>query len=282
MKHFVALLLSLAALAVHAQQLEILTLRFRNAEQVVPQLQPLVAPGGALTGSGSKLFVRTTPNNLADLKRVLAEIDREPRRLLVSVRRGGELRREASGAGVGGTAGSGNVRIWSSGGDGGRGGSVEIRNGETVIRGNAYEARTRGSEDVAQQVQTVEGGRAFISVGRSVPVPVRRRVVTPTGSVVVTDAVEYREIDSGFYAEPRVSGDRVTLDISSANDRPVGSSGVAETQRLSTTVSGRLGEWIELGGMSQESTEERGDVARYSTRGTQDERRVWLKVEELR
>lgn len=260
MKRLLALLLTLAAVAAHAQQLEILTLRFRNAEQVVPQLQPLVAPGGALTGSGSKLFVRTTPNNLADLKRVLAEIDREPRRLLVSVRRGGDLRREAGRIGLDG---------------------IEIRNGETTIRGSAYEARTRGSEDVAQRVQTIEGELAFISVGRSVPVPVRRRVVTPTGSVVVTEAVEYRDIDSGFYAQPRVSGDRVTLDITAANDRPGASPGSAETQHLSTTVSGRLGEWIELGGVGQESSAERRDIARYSTRSAQDERRVWLKVEEL-
>ena len=282
MRRLLVLLLAFAAVAVHAQQLEILTLRFRNAEQVIPQLQPMLAPGGALTGSGSKLFVRTNPNNLADLRRVLAEIDREPRRLLISVRRGGDLRREASGAGLSGDTGSGrDVRVWSSDGAGNRGGSVEIRRGETVIRGNAYEARTRSSEDVAQQVQTIEGGRAFISVGQSVPVPVRRRIATPTGSVV-TDTVEYREVGSGFYAEPRVSGDRVMLDISSANDRPAGSPSVAETQRLSTTVSGRLGEWIDLGGVRQESAEERGDVARYSTRGTQDERRVWLKVEELR
>ncbi len=259
MKRLLVLLLSLAAWAVHAQQLEILTLHFRNADQVVPQLQPLVAPGGALTGSGNKLFVRTTPNNLADLKRVLAEIDRAPRRLQISVRRGGDLRREAGSAG----------------------GSIELRNGDTRIRGDAYEARTRGSEDVAQRVQTIEGGRAYISVGQSVPLPVRRRVVTPSGRVVDTDAVEYREVDSGFYAEPRVSGDRVTIDIAAADDRPGRQPGAAETQRLSTTVSGRLGEWIELGGMRQESAEERREITRYSTRDVRDERRVWLKVEEL-
>jgi len=280
MKHLLVLLLSLVAWVVHAQQLEILTLHYRNAEQVVPQLQPLVAPGGALTGSGSKLFVRTTPNNLADLKRVLAEIDRAPRRLQISVRRGGDLSRAASSAGIGGGAGD-KVRVYSSGGDAGRGAGIEIRNGETVVRGNAYEARTRGSEDVAQTVQTIEGGRAYISVGQSVPLPVRRRVVTPSGRVVDSDAVEYREVDSGFYAEPRVSGDRVTIDIAAADDRAGRRPGVAETQRLSTTVSGRLGEWIELGGVRRESAEERREITRYSTRDAQDERRVWLKVEEL-
>ena len=279
------LLLTLLAAAVtaHAEPLEILTLRYRNAEQVVPQLQPLLAPGGALTGSGNKLFVRTNSRNLADLRRVLDEIDREPQRLVISVRRGGDRQRDAGGVGISGDIAAGDVRIRSGGGDG-RGGSVEIRSGRNVVRGNAYEAHTSGSEDVAQRVQTIEGGRAWISVGQSVPVPTRQRVLTPSGAVV-TDAVEYRDIGSGFYAEPRVSGDRVTLDISSTHDRPSTRDalppGSADTQRLSTTVSGRLGEWIELGGVGQDAAEERSDIARYSTRRTRDDQRVWLKVERL-
>jgi len=286
MRRLLLLLALLAAVTVaQAQQLEILTLKYRSAEQVVPQLTPLLAPGGALTGSGNKLFVRTNPHNLADLRRVLAEIDREPRRLLISVRHGGERQRDAGGAGISGElAVGGNARVYSSGSGDGRGASVEIRSGESVIRGNAFDARTSGSEDVAQRVQTIEGGRAWISVGRSVPVPLRQRIVTPGGSVV-TDSVEYRDIGSGFYAEPRVAGERVTVDISAAHDRPSRDGGLppgsADTQQLSTTVSGRLGEWIELGGARQEAAEERRDIARYSTRRSSDDQRVWLKVEQL-
>lgn len=286
MKRLLLLLALLAAVATaHAQQVEILTLKYRNAEQVVPQLLPLLAPGGALTGSGNKLFLRTHPHNLADLRRVLDEIDREPRRLLISVRRGGERQRDAAGAGLGGElAVGGNARVYSSGAGAGRGVGVEIRSGESVVRGNAYEARTGGSEDVAQRVQTVEGGRAWISVGQSVPVPLRQRIVTPGGSVV-TDSVEYRDIGSGFYAEPRVAGDRVTVDIGAAHDRPARGAGLppgsTDTQQLSTTVSGRLGEWMELGGAHQETAAERRDLTRYSTRRSSDDQRIWLKVEQL-
>lgn len=278
----------LAATTLRAEQVEIITLRYRNAEQVVPQIQPLLAPGGAITGAGNKLFVRTTGRNLADLRRVLDEIDQAPRRLLISVRHGGERQGEARGGGLGGEIAIGrNARVYSSGGEasGGRGADIEIRNGESVVRGNAYEAHTSGREDVAQRVQTIEGGRAWISVGQSVPVPQRQRIVTPNGTVTTT-SVEYRDIGSGFYVEPRVSGERVTLDVGTAHDRPALSDGShppgsADTQRLSTTVSGRLGEWIELGGVGQQTAVERNDIARYSTRRTRDDQRIWLRVEEL-
>jgi hypothetical protein len=53
-------------------------------------------------------------------------------------------------------------------------------------------------------------------------------------------------------------------------------------QRVSTTVSGRLGEWMEIGGIiSGRSFEESGDVYR-TTRATGDNRRVLIKVEEVR
>ena len=40
---------------------------------VLATLPPLLAPGGSLTGAQNQLFVRTTPDNLAELKAVLAE-----------------------------------------------------------------------------------------------------------------------------------------------------------------------------------------------------------------
>jgi hypothetical protein len=58
--------------------------------------------------------------------------------------------------------------------------------------------------------------------------------------------------------------------------------GSVNTQRISTTVSGRLGEWFELGGVSQEESRQNiGQV--HSSRGERrDTRRVWVKVEELK
>ena len=65
------------ALAAQAQQqvLEVITLGYRQAEEVIPMLRPLLAPGGTLTGMNNRLVVRTTPANLAEIKQVLGAVD---------------------------------------------------------------------------------------------------------------------------------------------------------------------------------------------------------------
>lgn len=82
------LLLALAAASTTAgaQPIEIIGLRHRFADDLLPLLQPLVEPGGALTGQGSQLFLRASPANARQIKEVLATLDRPPRQLLITVR----------------------------------------------------------------------------------------------------------------------------------------------------------------------------------------------------
>ena len=158
---------------------------------------------------------------------------------------------------------------------------MEVRRGGDVVRGQVYDSRSAGSERVAQQVQVVEGGKAWINVGTSVPVPLRQVVVTP-GGAIVSETTVYRDLGTGFTAEPQLAGDNVTLTISPTHDTP-GSHGPgsANIQRMTTTVSGRLGEWMDIGGSTQERSGEESGTLRYSTRGGSTGRSVQLKVEEL-
>ena len=57
-----------------AQSLEIIDLKYRTAPEVIPIVQPLVEPGGALSGSDYKLFLRASAANVAQIKRALTEI----------------------------------------------------------------------------------------------------------------------------------------------------------------------------------------------------------------
>lgn len=125
--------------------LEILSLKHRTAEQVLPALQPLVEPGGALTGHGNQLLVRTSSGNLAELRRALEAIDQPARRLEISVRFDGSFdasRREIAVSGRLGTQGS----------------NVEMR---------TREARVSGEGRVDQRLQVLDGGRATIYSGEA-------------------------------------------------------------------------------------------------------------------
>lgn len=277
---FAAVLLTLLGAAHAQQQLEIIDLKGRTAEQVLPQLRPFVEPGGTISGMNNKIFIRASAANRQQIRELLAAIDRPPRRLLISVRQDADSTATARGGEVSGRVSSGGTVIESRrtvvGGSG-----VEVRRGGDVVRGQVYDSRSAGSERVAQQVQVVEGGKAFINVGTSVPVPLRQVVVGP-GGAVVSESVVFRDLGTGFYAEPQLAGDNVTLNISPTHDTPGAyGPGSANIQRLSTTVSGRLGEWIDLGGSVEERSGESSGITRYSTRGGSTGRRVQLKVEEL-
>ncbi len=282
MHKLILVLTCLLALGVaHAQQqLEIINLKSRTADQVLPQLRPFVEPGGTLSGMNNQIFIRASEANRRQIKDLLAAIDRPPRRLVISVRQDADSTATARGAEVSGRVSSGDVRVESRrtvvGGAG-----VEVRRGGDVVRGQVYDASGSSAERISQQVQVVEGGKAFINVGTSVPVPLRQVVMSP-GGAVVSDTVVYRDLGTGFSAEPQLAGDNVTLTISPTHDTPGRyGPGSANVQRLTTTVSGRLGEWIDLGGSVEERSSEQSGLMRHSTRGGSTGRRVQLKVEEL-
>ena len=50
------------------QALEIIPLRHRTVEQVLPVLRPLLEPGGTLSGSRGQLILRASPANLAEIR----------------------------------------------------------------------------------------------------------------------------------------------------------------------------------------------------------------------
>jgi hypothetical protein len=167
----------LACFAVHAagqQALEIIPLRHRTVEQVLPVLRPLLEPGATLTGQRGQLIVRTSPANLVELRQALAAIDQPLRRLVISVRFDDASQADSR-------AIEGGARISN------RGSAIDIR-----AQGN----RTQQFERVDQRIQVLEGGRAFIMAGQTTPVP---------GGIW--------ETATGFEAVPRLSGDTVLMDI---------------------------------------------------------------------
>lgn len=277
---FVFLVLAVPALA--QQQVNIIELRHRTVEDVLPVLEPLVEPGGAISGMSGQLIIRTSPDNLKDLKKVLAAIDRTPRQLLIHVSQNRAVDSRHGELGVSGNVALGDdVRIVAPGGTMYGGTGSEIRHGGSTVTAQGGSVR-RSSESRADQfVKVMDGGQAFIRVGRSLAVPFRRITARPDG-VTVTDSVVYRDIGQGFSAVPRLVGDKVTVEISPQFDSQ-GSSGRGgvDTQNLTTTVSGRLGEWIELGGSAQQMHGTENRMTGKASGEKLDTRSIWLMIEEV-
>ena len=256
---FMLLLAAGAALAQPA--LEIIPLRHATVEQVLPALRPLLEPGGTLTGQSGQLIVRTSPANLAELRRALEALDRPARRLVISVR----FDDSAQGS---------DARAAASGRFGSRGSDIELR---------ASASDRRSEERVDQRLQVMEGGRAYIATGQSRTLPQRRLIQTPAG-VIAQETLVVQEAATGFEVVPRLSGDRVILEIAPQRERfadaPV--AGAVQSQRIATTANGPLDEWFEIGGMLASSVRDERGLASGSYASGAESRRVWVKVEELR
>lgn len=224
-----AALLGAASNAAFAQQaLEIIPLRHRTVEQVLPALQPLLEPGATLSGSRGQLFLLASASNADDIKRALAAIDRPAKRLQISVRFDDALERERRTVEASGSIGSGGARVGVG----------------------AQDSRRAAAERVDQRLHVLEGSRATIFAGRS---------------------NDYQDAGSGFEVLPRLAGSGVTLEI--VQQRP--------RQAASSTISARLGEWVELAGISQASGRDDRGIASGSARRTSESQRVWVKVEAL-
>ncbi len=269
--------LAFAVSALAQQQVVILPLHHRTVEDVLPVLEPLLEPGGALSGMSGQLIVRTSPGNLQDLKKVLAAIDRPPRQLLIRVSQTRASDTRQSRFGVSGDVGIGDdVRVVVPGG--GRPGGV--RQGDAGLTVYGEKTRRSGEGRADQFVKVMDGGQAFIQVGRSLAVPFRSVTVRADGARV-TQGVVYRDIGQGFYAVPRLAGENVTVEITPRYDsQESGGRSDVETQLLSTTVTGRLGQWIEIGGSAQQDQRRDEGLTGAASSGMRDTRGVWLLVEE--
>lgn len=280
---FIFVLTLLHDVPASAQQtvLEVIDLKYRSAEQIVPMLKPLLAPGGTISSLQNRVILRTTPQNMAELKKVLDAVDTMPKRLVISVRQEAVGTGLANEAEVSGSIGAGDARATVPGSRSQQGGTVVIRKGDNVVRGRVISSQSAATDRGVQTVQVLEGNEATIRIGQSVPIRSQNVIQTPQGTQI-SQSVEYRDADTGFRVRPRVNGDRVTLEINSRRDTLADpNSQTFDVQRVDTVVSGKLGEWMEIGGMDQNRVQNEGGTISRRTGSVSDDRKVFLKVDLL-
>jgi hypothetical protein len=250
--------------------LEIVNLSSRPAEDLIPLLAPIAGPGGTVTGTGNTLFIRASPQTLEEIRRVLQHLDRAPRNLLIQVRQDAESDRSGSSVGL---------AVDEVAGD-----RVRIRTGPPRPGGGtrveAFSGNRRGVQEVSQEVRVLEGHRAFIAVGSDYPVGHQERYSGP-GGTYSHSGVTFERSGSGFYVLPRVTGNRVTLEISAFASGPLDRRGSTPTGAVESQVGGNLGEWISLGGASVAESHSRQGLLHRADGQRRVDRDIYLRVVEL-
>lgn len=254
--------------------LEIIPLRYLTAEQAIRLVKPFIEKEGALSGWNNQLAVRTTPENLVQIKKMLQSLDVPPRRLLITVKQDRQTEQADNEISTRGEVRSGNASI-STGKKGAQPhDGVEIR----IIRSG-----TLGQDSHAQQIQVLEGSAAFIEIGQSLPVAER----TVEGGGIVDprlyNSITYKNVTTGYSILPRVNGSTVTLEIAPQRATPSAQGGGSiDITQMHTTVSGKLGEWIDIGGAVQEQSADSSEILSSTRSLRNEEHHVFVKVEEVK
>lgn len=254
-----------------AQQMQVIELRYRLADELIPTLQPLLEPGGVITGMDGMLFVRASAANVEQIRQAAALLDRKPRQLLVSVGQGTVASVQDADVRGAATIGSGDVQV----------GVNRPPVGEPGVAIQA-EQRTQGANlHNVSSIRTLEGSETYIAIGQSAPVSTTQ-VTQGWGKPNVVQTTEFRSASTGFYATAHLSGDRVTLDLAPQQQRFSGPEArrTIETAGLTTRVSGRLGEWIGVGGASESGGATTSGLLVWGRRSSDSQYTVWVKVEE--
>jgi hypothetical protein len=259
----------LACAVALAQELTIIDLRHRRAEDVIPVVQPLVEPGGVVSGVDAKLLVRTSPANLAQIRAAVESIDRPQRQLLITVGQGTVTDTSTGRARGSATIGNGDVQVGVNRPPSSQSGV------QASVRGGSQQASLRN----LSSVRTLEGSETWIAVGQSVPFTTT--TVTPGWGGAVQRSTTFRDVSSGFFATARLNGDLVTLEISPRQQQfqPSRTGGTVQTQGANTVVNGRLGEWMQVGAVREASSGSETGVLVWGRQTGSAEYSAWVKVD---
>ena len=265
---------------VQADSISTIQLQNRPAEEVIPIVKPMLEADDAITGQGFKIFLRSSPETLARVRDMIDVLDTPAKILQVSVFQGSD--RDLGELGI-----SAKIRIES--GDA----SVDIGNGRDNnddAGGSITYSTTNGSASInsistqkslrdgpIHQVRVTEGTEAYIETGEQIPYFYSAARIGPRG---IAGGIEYKDAITGFYVLPRIRGDNVILEVSPFKSSQSNTGGDnIDTHSAGTTITGRVGEWLLIGGVTEQL--ERTQSATGTTVATHggDNTGIWVRAD---
>ena len=278
---FLVFTICASASVAESMKIEIIPMKNRMVEDVIPIIKPLVIKGGTVTGMNNQLIVKTTPSNIELIKSILEQIDSAPRKLLISVKRSNNNKLNTEEDVLSIKFDSKNIKIKAPD-ISKKGVAIQNKNskGDVIRYRKSYE-KSQEQEGNVFYVNTLEGNPAFINMGRLIPVKSQTNIVT-SGAIIVQENIKHHNVSSGFYVTPKLQGDNVVLTISphfaKINKKE---KNIVNVQKINTIIHGKLGKWVPIGGVDQSlsSSDKRNFINKkqYSN----EKSNIFVKVEEV-
>lgn len=267
---FFSLLFILSAIA-SGGQVAVIELEHRPADEIIPVISPFLGPGDTLSGQDNFIFLSTTPANLARIQSIVAHLDQSLQQLAVTVVQGENAIDRLRNVDISASATIGDsVTVGVGENKGQPHDSIDI---------HAHSSQQISYNSDIQRVLVQNGATATIYVGLSAPVAMDS--LTHKG-MRFHQIQGYRKMLTGVQVTPRVSGNRVTLDVETQQDQPAGdSTGMIRSDRMQTQVQGRLNEWIEIGTILGASNRQAAGIINHSSSRRSSQHHVFIKVTEI-
>jgi len=228
--------------------IEFITLYNRPASEIQPLISPMLEDTDRVMADGSNLIVKTTPERLNEIKKFINNLDTRLNNLIITVIQSRHTTAEELNA-----AARVNLNIPID----------DLSKSSGRITGHYDRAKIQNANESTQTIRTLEGNSAYITVGKTYPIQnvqiYNSGYGYGYGYPAVSTSTEFIDATTGFAVTPRlteqhpISGEQqVILDVSPWSDN-VNVQGQIESQNVQSTIKINLGQWVELGGIDEDS-----------------------------
>jgi type II secretory pathway component GspD/PulD (secretin) len=234
-----AILVSLAS-----AEVAIIQVNYREASDLLPMVKTLLSPDGkaSLDERTNSIIVVDTSTAIAEIQAFVATMDKPAEQVRVNFR-------------FQETSRSTDRDISTSGRYSDEHGSVAIGGAEeNGVHVSARDSISQHRGQTESFILVMSGSPAYLWVGREIPFTQRWFYLTHTYAHEV-ETVEFQRVETGFEVKPVVAGDRVHIEIVPRISSFDEGAGVVRLTEASTKVTVLRGQWVTIGGTSEQSNE---------------------------
>ncbi len=258
------LLLSAGSAFADNDELKVIDLKHRRAEEVLPVVKQMMGDRGVATVLDNHLILRGSGRDLAVVEKLVDQLDVKRAMLRVVVRH-----EQAAGGSRSSTGFSGRVD---------RPHRTLAAKPAAVVSGRYSRTLGNMNQSVEQYLQVLDGEQAFIEVGRRIPF-VRFRSYVTGRQQGFSEAVDLQNVTTGFFVRPQLLGETVMMEImphfaSENSERD----GVIDFATLTSRVTMPLNEWFDIAGHLEQGSDVGRAILSIRAGDNASARRFWIKV----
>ena len=257
---FLLIMLCLTTTSVWADpQIETIQLKHRLAEEVLPQVEPFVPKQDTIKAYGDMLIIKAEPETIDQIKSLVTKLDVAEKSIIINVMKSDRRLGSAQGN---------HLQA-----------DIDLKNSDSnSVEYQHWSTRDSKNQDQHYRARGISGRPVMIMMGQDVPQQQNLVLLRPNGDIAVQGNTQYLNINSGFQAVATLLPNaRVKVEIHPAfseynpQDKTINHSAVI------STVEGKLGQWLELGGIVKQNREE-SDTIHYRTQH-QQQQYLYIKID---